>query len=286
MMQRGTLPAWPEKTMKKLYVSADIEGVACISAPVEVDKDHPAEYAPFRDQMTAEVAAACAGAYAAGVESIVVKDAHWTARNIDPHKLCAPAGKSLKLIRGWSGHPFAMVQGIDESFDAAAFIGYHSAGGCGGNPLAHTFSSRAFARVELNGQTASEFLIYAYAAASVGVPLVFLSGDQQLCNEASSLIDGLQTVATLEGFGASVLSILPQEAAQRIQAGVQRAASGPAPARLKLPEDFVFKLRFNKASDAYAKSFFPHVRQVSDTELLLETRRYFDVLTLLWFAAQ
>ena len=272
--------------MKKLFVSADIEGVACISAPVEVDKAHQAEYAPFRDQMTAEVAAACSGAYAAGVEAIVVKDAHWTARNIDPHKLSAPSGKSLQLIRGWSGHPFAMVQGIDKTFDGAAFIGYHSAGGCGGNPLAHTVSSRAFARVELNGAVASEFLIYAYAAASVGVPLVFLSGDKQLCDEASRTIDGLQTVATLEGFGASVLSLLPADAVRLIAAGVQRAVSGPASAPLKLPSDFAFKLTFNKATDAYAKSFFPQAKMVSDTELLLETRNYFDVLTFLWFAAQ
>jgi D-amino peptidase len=276
--------------MKKLFISADIEGVACISAPVEVDKAHPAEYAPFQRQMTAEVAAACAGAWAAGVESIVIKDAHWTARNIDPHQLAVPAGKELQLIRGWSGHPFAMVQGLDESFDAVAFIGFHAAGGCGGNPLAHTISSRAFARVELNGHTASECLIYAYAAASVGVPLVFLSGDQQLCDEASGLIDGLHTVATLQGFGASVQSILPAEAVKRIQSGVQAAvesaARGPDVVPLALPEAFTFKLCFNKASDAYAKSFFPHVRQVSHTELVLETQRYFDVLTFLWFAAQ
>jgi D-amino peptidase len=276
--------------MKKLFISADIEGVACICAPVEVDKAYQAEYGPFQRQMTAEVAAACAGAWAAGVESIVIKDAHWTARNIDPHALVAPAGKELQLIRGWSGHPFAMVQGLDESFDAVAFIGYHAAGGCGGNPLAHTVSSRMFARVELNGRTASECLIYAYAAASVGVPLVFLSGDQQLCEEASGLIDGLHTVATLQGFGASVRSMLPAEAVQRIQAGMQtaaiRAASGPAVTSLALPEAFHFKLCFNKASDAYAKSFYPQVRQVSDTELVLESRRYFDVLTFLWFAAQ
>jgi D-amino peptidase len=42
----------------------------------------------------------------------------------------------------------------------------------------------------------------------------------------------------------------------------------------------------NNATDAYAKSFFPQAKMVSDTELLLETRNYFDVLTFLWFAAQ
>jgi len=78
-----------------------------------------------------------------------------------------------------------MVQGLDASFAGAAFVGYHSAAGSNGNPLAHTFSG-SFARVELNGVTASEFVIYAYAAASVGVPVVFLSGDKVLCEEAQA----------------------------------------------------------------------------------------------------
>eukprot|EP01050_Picozoa_sp_SAG11_P014341 SAG11_NODE_1755_length_4311_cov_3.289411_4_plen_186_part_00 len=33
----------------------------------------------------------------------------------------------VTLIRGWSGHPYAMVQEIDSSFDACAMIGYHGA---------------------------------------------------------------------------------------------------------------------------------------------------------------
>lgn len=272
--------------MTKLYISADIEGVACVSAGVEVDKAHPTEYEPFRRQMTAEVAAACRGAYAAGVMDIVVKDAHHTGRNIEPHALDAPPDRTLALIRGWSGHPFAMVQGIDASYDAAAFIGYHAAAGSGGNPLAHTVSSAAFARVELNGARASEFLIYALAAASVGVPLVFLSGDESLCDEARSLIDGLHTVATLRGFGASVQSIVPAEATRRIERGMHAALTGPKPAPLPVPRDFALKLGFNKATTAYAKSFYPHVKALSDTELLLETPRYLDVLSFLWFAAQ
>jgi D-aminopeptidase len=71
-----------------------------------------------------------------------------------------------------------------------------------------------------------------------------------------------------------------------MQSAVHRSTQGPAVAPMVLPEAFNFKLCFNKPSDAYAKSFYPQVQQVSDTELVLETRRYFDVLTFLWFAAQ
>jgi D-amino peptidase len=246
--------------------------------------DRQAEYTPFREQMTAEVAAACNGAFHAGVDTIVVKDAHWTGRNIDPHKLPDVDGKSLQMIRGWSGHPFAMVQGIDETYDAAAFIGYHAAASRGGNPLAHTMSGRMFAHVELNGATASEFMIYAYAAASVNVPVAFLSGDKSLCDEARNLIDGIATVATLEGYGASSISIMPKDAVRRIEAEVSRVLRGKLPPVLPMPRDFHFKLRFAKPHDAYAKSFFPGARMVTDTELVMETKTYFDVLTFLWFA--
>jgi hypothetical protein len=34
-----------------------------------------------------------------------------------------------------------MVEGLDESFDAALFIGYHARASSGGNPLAHTMST-------------------------------------------------------------------------------------------------------------------------------------------------
>lgn len=53
-----------------------------------------------------------------------------------------------------------------------------------------------------------------------------------------------------------------------------------------MPAHFVLRLGFVKATEAYAKSFYPGARQVSDTEVMLESERYLDVLTFLWFAAR
>ncbi len=270
----------------KIFISVDIEGVACISARSEIDMGQQSEFAPFGQQMTAEATAACAGAYSAGAEEVTVKDAHWTGRNMDPHAFSAPDGKSLRLIRGWSGHPFAMVQGIDETFDGAAFIGYHSAAGVGGNPLAHTISGGKFARVELNGDIASEFLIYAYAAASVGVPVVFLSGDRALCDEATRRIDGIVTVPVLEGSGASCISISPTEAVNRIQDGVENAVTARNAAPLELPPEFHVRIVFNEHPTAYAKSFYPGAALTRDTDVSFESSSYFEVLRFLWFMAQ
>lgn len=269
----------------KIYISADIEGVACIAAGSETDISC-AESTPFREQMTAEVVAACGGAFEGGAKAIVVKDAHWTGRNLDPHRLSAPDGRSIELIRGWSGHPFSMVQGLDRSFGMVAFVGYHSAASRAGNPLAHTISGRLFSTVELNGICASEFYLFGLAAASVGVPVGFLSGDKGLCEEAKQLIDGITTVATLEGVGASVQSVVPTEAVRRIREGMRRALSSPLPKPLRLPNEFLLKVEFVKAHDAYARSFYPGAKLVSERAVALAAKNYFEILTFLKIASK
>ena len=165
-----------------VFVSADIEGVCGITAWEEARKDHPS-YGPFRRQMQAEVAAACEGALAAGATALTVKDAHGSARNLVASELPTPT----QLIRGWSGHPYGMVQGLEDSHRAALFIGYHGRAGGGGNPLAHTMSSQRLAEVRINGEPASEYRIHAWACALEGVPVAFVSGDQALCEEVAMI---------------------------------------------------------------------------------------------------
>ena len=53
--------------MKKIFLSADIEGTCGIAHWDETSKGH-ADYPHFANQMSREVAAACEGALAAGAE--------------------------------------------------------------------------------------------------------------------------------------------------------------------------------------------------------------------------
>ncbi len=129
----------------KIFISADIEGTTGIAHPDETTKNK-ADYAEFQKQMTAEVAAACQGALAAGATEIIVKDAHDSARNI----LAGQLPEEVRIIREWSSHPFSMMEGLDESFDAVMMTGYHSRAGSGANPLAHTITGRV-AYLKING---------------------------------------------------------------------------------------------------------------------------------------
>src|SRR5262245_14222841 len=119
----------------KIFISADIEGIAGITSWQEADPNS-AQYRPYQERMTEEVKAACLGALDAGAKEIWVRDAHWYARNLLHERL----PREVRLVRGWSRHPYMMVQEIDPSFDAVAFVGYHSRGGSGANPLAHTLT--------------------------------------------------------------------------------------------------------------------------------------------------
>ena len=65
------------------------------------------DYPQFAQRMTAEAVAACEGALAAGATEIVVRDAHGSGRNILQEQL----PREAKLIRGWSGHPYANILG-------------------------------------------------------------------------------------------------------------------------------------------------------------------------------
>ena len=70
----------------KIFVSSDMEGTAGVCHWDEVSKGQDL-YEHFARQMSREVAAACEGALAAGADEILVKDAHDSARNINPEML-------------------------------------------------------------------------------------------------------------------------------------------------------------------------------------------------------
>lgn len=262
----------------KVFISADIEGVAGITARDEARKGQPG-YAPFRAQMDAEVAAACAGAFAAGAAEIVVKDAHGDGRNLSPAALPAPA----RLIRGYSGHPFAMVEGLDASFDAALFVGYHSRAGSGGNPLSHTLSSRRLFGLRLDGAPVSEFRLHALAAATVGVPVALVTGDSALCDEVETTLPGCRTVAVSEGVGAATTSLHPAVAVERIRGEAEEALRSPLPEPIPVRGPHSLEVVYRDPAAAYVRSFYPGACLVDDCTVAVDAGDYFDVLRALIF---
>jgi len=264
--------------MTKVYISADMEGVCGIADWKETELTE-SQGAYFREQMTREVAAACEGAQAAGATEILVKDAHSTGRNLNPAAL--PQG--VRIIRSWARNPLTMMAGIDRSFDAAVFIGYHSGAGSGASPLAHTMNLENI-RVLVNGEEASEFLLNAYTAAWFGVPVAALSGDRGLCERAQALNGNIRTVAVHEGLGNAVISIHPALAVARIREAVAGAlGAGPASCRLTLPGTFQLAIEFRQPSLAYRGSFYPGASQAGPRTVAYACADWMEALRFLFF---
>ncbi|MCP4584196.1 MAG: amino acid amidase [candidate division Zixibacteria bacterium] len=262
----------------KIFISADIEGVTGITHGDETEKTKP-DYSEFQKQMTAEVAAACKGALKAGAKEIYVKDAHDTGRNI----IASELPQEAKLIRAWSGHPFSMVQELDDSFDAALMIGYHSRAGSNANPLAHTLTG-SYSSIELNGEYLSEFTIHSYAAALVDVPVAFLTGDEGLILDAQKLLPAIAGLSVSKGIGASTISIHPKLAIKLIEEGVESALRKDLSAcKLKLPRKFEVKVRFKDQKRAYKASYYPGAVLLEPHLIGFESGDYMDILRSLMF---
>lgn len=262
----------------KVYISADMEGIAGVAHWEEVEATKP-DYDMFRKQMTAEVGAACKGALKAGATELLVKDAHDAARNF----LLEELPKEARVIRGWSNHPLSMVEELNSSFAAAMMIGYHSAAGTASSPLAHTLMLK-INEIRINGIRASEFLIHAYAASQLGVPVVFVSGDEGICEEVTQCNPHITTVAVKKGIGGSVVCLHPKVVCKKIKEGVESALSGDyKQCLLPLPDKFTVEINYRNHVDAMRASFYPGMKATAATVVSFETTDYFEVMRSLLF---
>jgi D-amino peptidase len=263
----------------KVFISADIEGVTGVTHWDETDLDK-AVSANAREQMTAEVLAACKAALEHGADEILIKDAHDSGRNIIPSKLPHEA----RLIRGWEPHPYMMMQGLDETFQAATFIGYHSRAGANTSPLAHTMTG-SVVRITVNGSDASEFLLNTYTAAMLKVPVIFVSGDKGLCDDVTALNPNIGTVAVKEGVGDSTISIHPDLATIQIKEGMAKAIKGDfSKCLVTLPDHFSVDVQYKAHTKARVYSFYPGATQKDPLTVHYENADYYEVLRFLYFA--
>lgn len=263
----------------KVFISSDIEGTTGIAAWDETESGG-FWYEYFREQMSKECAAACKGAIASGAEEILVKDAHSSARNIIPSYLPEKA----KINRGWSEDGYSMMSGIQDGYDAVLFTGYHSSAYNSGNPLAHTISNGTLDEIKINGKKASEFMINAYIAGMHHTPVVFLSGDEEICSLAKEFIPGITTVAVNKGKGNSVTSIHPELALRLIEEKAKETFSGNwKDCTVKMPEKFTVTIRYKKHQSASANSLYPNVKQIDEKTIEFITDDFMEVLRLFHF---
>lgn len=211
-------PAAAHAANTKVYISVDMEGVAGV---VTADQLNPAgfEYERFRHFMTDEALAAVRAAKQAGATEIVVSDSHANGENL----LIELFPNDVRIVRSWPRHG-AMMAGLDKSFSAAVFIGYHASTTNPKGVRAHTISSAHFTKLALNGAPVTEAELNAAYAGDFGVPVVFASGDDAAVAEIKGRLGDIDTVTTKATLGFhSAETLTPAASCERIFDGVLAA---------------------------------------------------------------
>jgi D-amino peptidase len=180
----------------RIFISVDMEGIGGITTVRQVTRGTD-DYAWARQLMTQETNAAIAGAADAGALKIVVSDSHGDMGNILPLELDPRA----ELVQGTPKLPWSMMTGIEEGFTGCVFLGYHAGSGTAAAILDHTYTGW-FADIRVNGLSWNETHLNAALAGTFGVPLLFVSGDDECCNQATAALPWVKAFSTKTAFAS------------------------------------------------------------------------------------
>ena len=253
--QQKTTPKPP----LKVFISVDMEGISGVVHSDQVSSGTP-EYGAARKWMAQDVNAAVQGAIEAGATEIVVNDSHGSMRNIDPGDLDPRAS----LISG-SPKPLSMMQGIDPSFQACLFIGYHAKAGTTDAVLDHTISSSVVRSIRVNGIEMPELGLNAAIAGYYGVPVVLISGDAAVCRQTTETLGkDIVTVQVKEAIGRLAAKLLPwSESLRRIKEGTKAALGKVAAIKpFKLTAPYSFELGYHVSAQADMGAMIPGVKRL------------------------
>ena len=229
-----------------VYVVVDMEGISGIVNQQQVSLGE-SEFQEGRVLLAGDVNAAVAGAFDAGATRVVASDFHDSQRNfpieqMDPRaEYEVPVGNILPALNG--------------EFAALVVVGMHAKSGTPRAFLEHTVDPD-WHRYTIDQVEHGEFAMLAFAAAALGVPCVFVSGDQAAIDEARQVVPGIEGVAVKEGLARGwCRSLAPAVAHPRIRDGVAHALNRRteiAPPALHFPA--TIRIEFNRCSgaDAYA----------------------------------
>jgi D-amino peptidase len=261
----------------KVVIMTDIEGVAGVVSFHLHSKGDATYYESCKRLLTAEINAAVAGLVEAGLDDILVVDGHGPG-GIVFEELQPPA----RLLHGRPTAPRRRWAEAAGEYDAAMMIGQHAMEGVETANLHHTQSSDHIDYYKLNGRFVGEIAQFALFCGGVGVPMIFLSGDEAACREVEELIPGVTTAAVKRGLSRnSAISLAAPAARDRIRAGareaVERFARSPFPP-LRWDGPYVLEKRFFHTDAADAAMARPGTERVDAKTVRLRADDILDVI--------
>ena len=207
----------------KVLVIADMEGVTGVVHRDQLTMERNAtEYGRARQWFTQDVNAAVEGAVNAGADEVVVIEGHANMRHIlleDLHD------KAVLLCGPTSDKPLAQFHITDRNYVAAVFVGFHSMAGNTQSILSHTWSGSTVHHIKMNGEVVGETAINAALCGEFNVPLVAITGDQHVCEEAKQTVgEWVVPIQTKEALGFQLaICYPPNRTAQAIREKIEGA---------------------------------------------------------------
>ena len=242
---------------KKVYISVDMEGISGISGDDQLSTDG-AEYGRSRKLMAEDANAAIRGAFAGGAQDVLVNDSHGGQRNLLPEDLDPRA----RLI-SHSFKPWGMMQGLDDTFDAVIFVGFHAKAGTPGALFAHTGSS-VVADLEVGGRSVGEGGLNTLLAAWYGVPVVLVSGDDVAVAEVRGVATSARGVVVKKALNVRAVELRPRGAARaEIEKEAREAVASATRVAPQRTGPFRVRMRFKDTLIPDIVEAFPGIERLA-----------------------
>ena len=267
-----------EKAPVKVFISVDMEGIWGVVHSEQTSSDS-GSYGAARKWMAEDVNAVVEGLLEAGAAEIVVNDSHGSMRNIIADALHPRAS----LISG-KPKPLVMMAGIDGSFDACVFVGYHAGAGTASAVLDHTISGGTVRAIKINDMEMPELGLNGAIAGYFNVPVIMISGDEETCKQAKSILgDKIVTAAVKEGMGRYAAKLLPMaEARRQLKESAKTALlmrQHIPPCKLEPP--FRIELEFLNSGQAEMPLLVPQVKRISPRAVAFSCNDFLEGFNLL-----
>ena len=264
----GAVGLMAQQTRLKVFISIDMEGLAGVVTNSDVTPTSP-DYPHFRTIMAGEANAAVDGAFLAGATEVLVRDGHGSKQNLLP----GDVNPRARLLRGQSVGPKNMMEGIDKSFGAVVFVGYHAKAGTPNAILEHT-STGNVVDLSINGVSLPEAGYNAMVAGLYDVPVVFIAGDRAVVDQVRGLLGPIEGVAVKEEIGDASNGMSPKGAQTEITQGVVKAIRNRAKFKpYKVPGPYTMVLKVKQE-----RPLFPGAQRVREGEFTFTSPDLLEVL--------
>jgi D-amino peptidase len=181
--------------MKKIYVSADLEGIGGIVSTEQVGVVENEFYSEARRLMAGEANAIIEGINLGGGLA-VIGDSHGNMLNIPIELL-----KGDFLLSCGTDKELSMMGGMDETYDGVMFLGYHARFGTPMAIMDHTYSPTTLRELKINGKPVGEAEINAEVAGYFNVPVLMATGDDVAMEQLRKSFPNIETVAVKKSIG-------------------------------------------------------------------------------------